>query len=842
MGSPRFSGPSTGLCAGFLLATLRAPAGLDVLSASAAFGLEAAAVRSLGLLAVAAGLALGGRGRSFGGGLVLGVALGLGLHHLLLAPLASPTGRSGLLGWAAALALLIGALARGAPQTAGPRPPAREWTGFLLLGTGAALALEGLLRPVQRLGLGLESDRGGAALALAIGALLGSLAFGPFVRGVRGAALCLAAVPALACAGWAWLGRFDEPRALELFLKRLEVSLDSPGSLTWTLALAGGACLLPALALGAGLFRIGSASRAAALAAGAALAAPLAALLLDSAGGVPASEDLNSALRSQGLLVQGGLVALPGLVLALLPAAGAPLPLLALAAGLLACLVPRALPPAPHLLMGARGGDPAGPAAVLESSLGLFSVDRHGDGSRSLSLDGRKLTPAPEQELCDLRQISSALAALDLFGLGGAAPRVLLVGALTPAREALLEQRSGIQLERCTPWFLDDGALERLLFPGGEPRLGRRIEPREARAKLSRGEYDLVIVPATWGTPLKRLSPQDRSAGPALRCLAPKEIPRSTALVAWQAAAGPIAAQAFDGRVLLASDGLSQLAVGLCAGAAADWPAEPGADFPGSIAAGALRNRWPWQEQSEPTRQRATGWTRALTDRLAAANPTGPRAELLGALAIHAAAQVPSAPWEDAAGATELERGTLLGLGSAARSLREDPSVRVLVEGAAALATAKRQPDWILEAFGALEASGAPWPALTEALVRADLELLDGDSALARLERALASGGDLFPLELLRAETLLKLGRREQAQGALLDLIQGRPGAPDRRRSLALAAQRAGLAEARGLLQEALRLYPGDRELTRALFPELGGEPGVEEPTGIGPPAGLGGG
>jgi hypothetical protein len=69
-----------------------------------------------------------------------------------------------------------------------------------------------------------------------------------------------------------------------------------------------------------------------------------------------------------------------------------------------------------------------------------------------------------------------------------------------------------------------------------------------------------------------------------------------------------------------------------------------------------------------------------------------------------------------------------------------------------------------------------------------------------------------------------------------------RPAAPDRRRSLALAAHRAGLAEARGLLQEALRLFPGDRDLSRALFPELDQAPGAEEPLRIGPPAGLGGG
>lgn len=843
MGSPRLSGPLTGLWAGFLLATLRAPAGLDALSFPAAFGLDSAAVRALGLLALAIALASGGRGRLIGGwGPACGLALGLALHGLLLAPLAAPASRAGILAWAAALGLLTAWAARSAPPASGDRPQARELAGWLLLGSGAALAFEGLLRPLGRLGLGLEGEGTVAALALGLCALFGSLAFGPWLRTARGAAVCLAAIPALACLGWAWLGRFDDPRAAELFLRRMSISLDASGGLTWNLAFAAGALVLPALALGTAWSRIGHASRAAALAAGAALAAPLAALLLDSGTGAPASEDPAAGLVSHALLVQGGLVALPGLVLALLPAAGQSLPWAALACGLLACLLPRALPPAPHLLLGTRGGDPSGQVAVLENSLGLFTVDRHSDGSRSLALDGRKLTPAPEHELCDLRQISYSLSALDLFGLGGAAPRVLLVGVLTPARQELLERRSGIVLERCAPWFLDDGALEGLLFPAGEARLGRRIEPREARAKLSRGEYDLVIVPATWGTPVKRLSPQDRAAGPALRCLAPAGVPAKTALIAWHAAAGPIAAQAYGGRVLLASDGLSQLAVGLCAGAAAAWPEAPGADFPGSFAAGNLRNRWPWQELSATPRERSAAWTRALSARLAAANPSGPRGELVRALSVHADAQVPSSPWEDVAGATELERETLLALGKAAQVLRDDPAVRVLVEGAAALATAKRQPDRILEAFGALESQAAPWPALTEALVRADLELLDGDSALARLERALEAEGDLFPLELLRAETLLGLGRREQAQGALLNLIQRRPAAPDRRRSLALAAHRAGLSQAQGLLQEALRLFPGDRDLTRALFPELEGQTDPEQPAPIGPPAGpLGG-
>lgn len=843
----------SGLCAGLLLASVRAPAGLEPLAAPAALGFDAAAVRCLAWLALALALVLAGSSPRHSRGApvtwLIGAASGWGIY-LLMSPLLAPTSRFGLLGRAAVLATFSGLAWRYAAQqhaeqaqsasASDPLPERRELLGLLLLACAASVCFEALTRPLRRLGLGLESDDLAIGQALVLAVVAGAIAFGGLGRGLARCAWYLAAVPALAGVNWLWLGRFDDPIALERFIRRLGLSMGSPGSLPWHLALAGGALLLPSLALGAALAGLQHARALGALALGAALGTLVSALALDAGQQRLDVEAPLAGLASHGLLARGAWMALLGALLALWPRDPRPTGWLRLATalGLSAVLLLR--PPAPHLLTPLKTPARGQPLAVLENSLGLLAIEEDANGQRCLTLDGRRLTPGPEQRRSDLWQISFALSALDRLELRREAPRVLLIGLLTPERERLLATRTNIDLERSGPWYQSAAALEALLYAAGAPQLGRLVDPADARAKIERGGYDLVIAPANYGVPLMPTGPQDRSNGPARLSLAHFELPSTTAGLFWFSAEGPLAAQELGERVLLASDGLAELCAASLAGAAQAWPADVTAGFPGGYAAGSLLDQWPWQQLLTDPRERARRWQTAWGERLAAAGEPGPRGDLLKALELHARAQAPSAPWEDRISGTELDQGCFELLGPVATELGQDPFVHQLIEGAAALATYKRRPDWLINNFGPAATRHAPWPALSEALARADLELLDGASALARLDVVLGFEPRPFELRLLRVRALSVAGQAPAAAAALRELLAEGQSEPARRRDLALTAAELRLPEAEDLLQAALRLFPGDQVLSAGLLKATGIDPlNAEMPPAdaIGPPA-----
>jgi hypothetical protein len=843
----------SGLLAGLLLACVRAPAGLEALTSLAALGFDAASVRSLALLALALALILAGpsAGRSNPAPVtpwLFGLTLGVGLYLLVLGPLLAPISRMGLLGRAALLATGSGWALRSAlcarPSLAAANTGGqgtlerRELLGLLLLGVAANVAVEGLTRPLRRLGLGLETDDLSIGFALALAALVGALSFGSFVRGTARAGWMLALVAPLSWVSWHWLGRFDDSIALERFIRRIGLSLGSPGSLSWHLGLSGGALILPGLALGAALAGLQNARALGALALGAAVGTLVSALALE-AGSQRIELDLPLAgLATHTLLGRAAWIALPGALLALWPRRSRPLAWLPLPSALALASIGLWQPASPHLLTPLRSPVRGQPIAAFESSLGLLTIDQDSSGHRCVTLDGRRLTPGDEQRRGDLWQLSFSLAALDQLDLRPNAPRVLLIGLLTPEREALLNSRPGIDLERTGPWYQAAESLEALLYPVGAPQLGRHVDPAEARAKLARGEYDLVVAPAAYGAPLAPTGPNERASAPARLALARFDLPDSTAGLFWHSGEGPISAQSLGPRLMLASDGLGELCVASLAGAARDWPAQVTTGFPGSFASGNLRDQWPWMQLLVDARERSRRWLANLGQRLAAADEVGQRRELLQALALHINAQAPSAPWEDRVSGTELEQRSYELLGPIALELGQDPFVRQLIEGAAAFAILKRYPDWLANHFGPAATRHAPWPALSEALARADLELLDGVSALGRLDVALAFEPQPFELLLLRVRALSAAERPDEAQAALRDLLAQQHADPSRRRDLALAAADLRLPEAADLLRSALRLFPGDDELGRRLLIVSGIDPESEPAdAAVGPPS-----
>jgi hypothetical protein len=303
---------------------------------------------------------------------------------------------------------------------------------------------------------------------------------------------------------------------------------------------------------------------------------------------------------------------------------------------------------------------------------------------------------------------------------------------------------------------------------------------------------DLVIAPPTQpsGT---RAPPRPRAGHPAA--------------IAWLYAEGELAHLDLGERVLLASDGLGQLALGVHHGEQGIPVGRPRA---GRTALQIL-SMWPFDRSRE--------FLREITERLAAASEGSAFADLAQGLRLHFAAQARSSPWETEAQKTEIDGAALAHLRAAALAAApgtpDEHFLRSLWNGLARTLVEKRSIELIYEHLGPLAQAHGPWTELERALAHADLEMLDPASAAGHLRAVVAQEPYDLDARLTLARALEMAGDPAGAAVELARVLEIQPQRRELRRWRAMALVRAGDPQGGALLEVLLAEDPDDEELLR---------------------------
>jgi len=801
-----------GLIAGVVLSLARAPLGLDLFSIPALAGIDLAAYRAFGMLAIAAAL-LGHRRRPAPvvSWACVGAVLGFALHAAYGGAWVEPGNT-----YAVALVLVVASLAmtavRGRLRESAEEDPVRGRAvvglGLVLAGAGVAVALESIARPLRLLGLATRGDDSLFGFAFLALLAVGAVAFRGLVDGPRRGPAVLAAGPALAAAaclyGVAVLGEFSSREGLDSYLRVSTWDLDTSyiGMVQGDLLIAGRTLLLPAFALGAALSGARRPRELARVLIGAAAGSIVLALVR---GDVAGEEARLSLLASERVTLGATLAAVGGLVAIL--GAGRP-PSAASVVGALACvgalILPRWLPASRAFPLSPWERFPPEPSLIVDTPEGLLTVETVSEGGEVLTLDRRRLTPADAGMAADEQRIRLAWGLLsDAARERG---RVLLVGQLTPLRAASLAGLGAEQVDRTAAWHRSMSAVEDELFGDStRPVRGAILDPREARRHLQRGDYDLVLVPPVDGSaPNVELG----DWGDTVVCV-------------WIGTAQHAAWRVWSPGVLPSSSGFDDLCIGLSNAPGATLPAGTPAPF-GSE----LTRMW-----TRPFEREAAARA-GVTRRLAEAARSTPLADLTAGLELHYAAQRRSSPWETHAQATEVDPEALRRLREAALSIADDPALQrflhELWQGIASLLVGKRDIELIYEDLQPLAERFDPWPELERALAAADLEVLEPGHAAERLLKVVASSPYDLNLRAECADALAASGRPAEAAEQVRAALAIQPGRRDLERRLAAALVMAGDPEGVPMVTRLLREDPQDEQLE----PYLG--PGPWEPL---PPA-----
>lgn len=695
---------------------------------------QAAAILALAGLAIGA-LPRGLDGRRSSTPLVLGLTLGLATSSLG-APLAVASG-SGPGAWIlVALGLTPLALRAGTPYeaSAATRPAASSLLPLLLsaaaLAAGTALLARGLHRA-------LPADGADAGLVWTTFLLLASLAclvLAPLARGSAGGGTTLGDRPP-GLAGLPW-GAAAAPLGLALGLRALAQGT-RPSGLRDLLQLAG-LDASDAGTLGFDALLAASVLGPAALAAGCLLGCARegrawVALGLGAALGVLIAPHLPGTLSDGEGPVRTGLahalvaVAIAGGIAALLQRPRLSPSGLAIAGTALAAWASPGLLPIPRAWVRF----PVDPIRVVEGTAGQLWVEPAAEGAQRVRLDHRALTGAGGREAIDAAVLSASL------GTGG--ERVLLVGQLDLPRAAALVEAGVVLCDRTASWSELMGEV-----PTSEPDPagllpGEVLAPAEAWRRYQDGAYDLVVAMPVEG----------RGAGVPLL----DEPVEGCRVVAWLDPAAPVARLELGESVLLSAAGVLDFAVGVESGASE----ENRATAVSVTAAGAPSLRPLGLERLLERPQRWVSPNRAAVLKRLADAGSEELAPFLRALAQVHREQVPSSPFESAAEAFELAGAGLEQLVASATPLQHEPFVVETLMGAAEVLVQKRRIAELLTLFEPLSQAWGRPGRLELALAAGDLEALDAERALGRLEQLDAS--DPRVAALLNAARELDEGR-----------------------------------------------------------------------------------
>jgi tetratricopeptide (TPR) repeat protein len=827
-----------GLAAGLLLSCLRAPLGLDWTQIATLSGATMALFRAAALLGLA--LALDPTREAMrtgpGAGWLAALCAGYALHGLVLDW--GPESRAGYV-----LVLVLGTLALralagsraergGAPA---PAPPGMtERLGLLLIGAGAALALETLAHETRLFTLATRADDSVLGCAFLALVALGAVAFGPLVarlgqertRFAAGLGLSASAglggllfLSVLTPAGlFGYLRRFDPLlgplRALDEHLGgRLGVAalpgLDgaSIGTLWTSAILAAAAFVGPGFVLGATLGSTRHAGRLASALLGAAAGLLVLPHLVQALGEPLTLEQLGQASWAWLLVALGSGVAAIGVAVVALELAAGRWSGLALAAAV--ALVPWLRPRLVLWSFSPWAPADVHPELVWPTAEGLLTVEPARDGTRIVTLDRRRLTPTQAELVDDERCLRLAW---ELLPLDPPTRRVrgLFIGQLTPERARVLRSLGALELERTAPWHAAMPAIEEQLFRGLEAPPGRILAPAAARAKLSNGDYDWVVAAPTRGPIVSWKSEAREIWGSAdAPRLTDLELEPGTVGVAWLPGDSLGASGTSLEPLQLSLELLETFSLALLRG-----PVRPESDDTGPrFAVSSLTAPRPLSFLTTMPQQRSY----ALTSAWAASLESAGAPELVRGLRLHFAAQQLSSPYETRALQIEDDPEAFRAFFAAAPAPgRLDRLSRDLWQVLAWLFTEKRMPEEALVYLEPMAERFAPWPALDRAVARAYREVLEPEQALRFLERARTA--EPYDVELLHESALcaIDLGDDLGAAGFLEQALRIEQRT-ELQRALGLAYLRAGDERGRPLLERLLDARPEDSEVRRAL-------------------------
>jgi len=802
-----------GLVAGFLLSCLRATPGelLDwgVAGARTAYGWRTAA-----LFAVAIGLWTA-RQRSLTTGFLLGACLGFAVHGLLLAN-----------AWPAAGTFTkIAVIVAGLVALAAIRPGRREEEadvgrsrlvdlGLMTGGIGAAIALEGVARHVRLFQGGLAQDDTVSALACLALLLLGAAAFGWIAasRPLRGLSLPIA-LAASASAGFlslAVVARIGVPEGYKPYLDRFGLDGALRGTLAYDALIAGSCFVVPALLLGAGLHGAGGRYRLRAALFGGAVGLFLVQALLRTDPGSPASAAQPS---SAGLVPLGALIAAAGAVLAILSLADRGV--WARWGGIAACIalaspsLLRKVDPLHVLSPWARR--PVYPLFVADVPEGLLTVESFGLLGGSwlyVTLDRRLLTPEFEGAVADALRLRASLELLPREKREQRRIKMLLVGQVTPDRLRILTDGGVVRIDRSAAWWSSMARLEEALWsalPEPYPRAtGDILDPGEACDRLAQGQYDLVVVTAVPGD-----APRPRKA----------RAPEATTLVRWIDLDEPAAHVDLGDRVALILDGLERPALALVdhAGAASEGDYAPlllrGGERRSAPTPLAWVCKWPFDRDTG----RSYEAREEMMHRLASAERGGPLEDVTTGFELFFEGQGPSSQFEHAADRVELPDACLDRFRAAALSGPLDPTLRRTWETLAQVLAGKRWIEKIYAYVLPVAEKHRPWPVLERTLARADLESLEPEEAVSRLEPLRELTPEDFETWFLLGEAYCAAGDSAKAREHWRRAMWLETSDRASKRKAALALARSGDPEGLEAARQFLLENPDDEELKALL-------------------------
>jgi hypothetical protein len=760
-----------GITVGIGLSVLRAPLGVELVqiagtTTATGFAFRAAGFALLALACVIMAPRLEGPG--LGAKLLAGLALGFGLHGLVIGW--APTSHRGMIGAGIALlflAFVIGraGVAKAEPRVDGPTRPGSA-LGLALVGAGLAVVLEVVARPLRWYGGGLPADDALFVTCLLLPAAVAAFAFRRALASQLGSAfgrLFGAHGAALGALAGLWLLHgFADPRRLNTHLGRVGIDTSEHGMLafdTW-IALP----VLAVVALGLGVLAAGLRHREQLIAVALGACAGTLVMMRLYAPSLAISSDHTLQLARDGCFA-----VILGAALASWADAGSGRVRIRLVAGLPALLAVYFLP-LPQL--GLQPSWKMVPPEVLfetDSPEGWLSLEVR-EGIGVVCLDGRRVTPERSEREAERRLVHAAWRGRP----EGAGQSVLVIGQVGPARAAALLEVGVREFDRCAAWAGSMQELEQQCFAweNQSPPPGRHLSPFEARMRLGKSEYDFVYAPPVYGR-----APQTRQLG------TPLGVP---AAIAFHGGAAT-AARGLGPVVVPVQTGLEQLDVIVFGGA----HAELGLDA--VKAGGALPAERPWRTLARREDERQRFQRARLAGRLAQAN-RGEAAEAeTHALDLQLAAQRRSSPFESLAERVEVTAESLAAWGVAGSAEELSRLTRSTFEDLAVLLISKRMVEEVREFLTPVADRHWPWPALERALALAEMELLDPPAALERLGALAEEGGidgtDWYLLAWIQAAA----GDPDDAQRSASRAREQHLSAPEWESRLAEELRRAGI-------------------------------------------------
>jgi hypothetical protein len=825
-----------GLLAGLMLSSLRAVIGLDLLEWGAVGARTSYGLRAAGLFAVGLALWIARQG-SLSARILLGATVGFAVHGFLLANARSPSSSVGFVGTALLGAALIVAIRFDPDDVEADVDPASfvEMLGLAAAAAGAAIALEGVARHVRLYGAGLAQDDTVFAASGLVLLTLAAAALGWITRkkALRGFALpiALAACAAACLLSLGLVARLATTPQLAAYLKHFHLDTSLHGTISYDAVIAGGAFIAPALLLGGGLAAARGRSRIFSLIIGAAAGLLFIPGLLAQDPGATLTDIQPS---SAELIPLGSLVASAGAILAIVSLADRGMIArwigIAITVGLGMPGLLKNVEPVHVLSPWTRR--PIFPSFLADTPEGLVSVDSYGILGGSwlfVSLDRRRVTPEIEGAVADAMRLRTSLDFLPPIRQSAGKIRMLLVGQLTPERARILMDAGVGSVDRTAVWWPTMPRIEETLWSAAPNRpaapAGEVITPSEARARIARDDYDLVVA-----MPVPGDAPHPGTL----------HVPDTTTVVRWIDLDEPAEHRDLGESVALVMDGLERPAIALVENAG---KLHEDAFAPLVVRAGPPRGApapWTWLQTHHPESadERTPLARSAMMERIAAAEKGGPLEDLTAGFALFEAGRVASSkprastdkPADPTPPQAEISEACLDRFRAAALARTPDPTVRRTWEALASVLAGQRSVDKIYAYVQPVAEKYGPWAALDEALARADLESRKPQDAVRRLETLKTSAPEDFQVWFLLGEARCALGDRAGALESWRTALKLRTSDGASRRRVVTALVRAGDDEAREAARKLLSESPNDTELKDLLDQPSSSGPAPSDP------------